>query len=141
MQFGNQRLHAVHGFNNVGARLAEDDHQNRRLAVRHAGVANVLHRILHVSHILQPHYARAVSCDDDVFVIICLEELIVGGDLPGIHRVGQLALGLVRICGAQSRAHLLHPYAQLAQQSWIHLRAHRWLCATAYKDLANPLHL
>ena len=57
-------LHAVDGFDDVGAGLAEDDDQDGRLAVGQAEVAQILHVILDVGDVRQAH-RRAVAIGDD----------------------------------------------------------------------------
>ena len=52
-----QRVHAVDRLDDVRVGLAVDDHEHRRPAVRHAGVAQVLHRVDDVGDVGEPHRA------------------------------------------------------------------------------------
>ena len=47
--------HALHRLDDVGAGLLLDDEHDRRLAVGHAVVAQILHGIDHLGHVAQPH--------------------------------------------------------------------------------------
>ena len=64
---------AVHGVDDVGARLAEDDDQHGRLAVGVAGVAHVFHGIDHVADIGDAHGGAVVIGDEQGLVVDGLE--------------------------------------------------------------------
>ena len=65
---------AVHGIDNVGARLAEDDHQHGRLAVGVSGVAEVFHRIDHVADVGDPHAGAVVIGDQQGLIVDGFEQ-------------------------------------------------------------------
>ena len=75
---GSEREHPVHGVDDVGAGLAEDDDQHGRLAVDQPGVAQVLDRIAHLRDIGQTHRGAVVVGDDQRRIVGRLEQLIGG---------------------------------------------------------------
>ncbi len=83
----------IDGFDHVGAGLAEDDQNDARLAVGHAGVANVVDGIDDLADIRQPHRGAVVPGDDERLVFVRFEELIGGVDGPCVAGIGGLALG------------------------------------------------
>ncbi len=54
----------IHGRDDVGARLAEDDHVDRGLAVEEAGLPHGLLRVDHVGDVLEPDDAAVVIADN-----------------------------------------------------------------------------
>src|ERR1700682_744581 len=64
-QLGQQRRDAVDHLDDVGVRLAVDDHEHRGLAVRHAVVAHVLDAVDHVSKVFQAHRGAVAVGDHD----------------------------------------------------------------------------
>ena len=75
------RANAVHGLDDVGARLAEDDDDHGALAVQIAGGADVLHRVDHIGHVGEPHRRAVVIADDQRLVLVGLRDLVVGDDV------------------------------------------------------------
>ena len=63
LQLRQRGVHASDDVEDIGAGLAEDDHEHGRLAVEQAGVADVLDGILHVGDVGQPNRA-AVAIGD-----------------------------------------------------------------------------
>ena len=82
----NRRAHVIDGRDDVRARLAEDDHQHRRLAVGQAQVSQVRHRILDVGDVLEPQRVAVAVGDDEVPVVGGVIGLVVGIDLPALRR-------------------------------------------------------
>ncbi len=83
---------AVDGLNNVGAGLAEDDHQHGGLAVQITGLANVFHRIDRLAHIADAHGDAVAVGDHQRLVIDGFQDLIVGAHFP--HVAGRRRNGL-----------------------------------------------
>ena len=68
----------------VGARLAVEDDEHRRLAVGEPEVAHVLDRVEHLRHIRQAHRVAVAVGDDEVAVLRRLGRLVVGVDLVAL---------------------------------------------------------
>ena len=84
-----QRHHTIHRCNDVRARLAEDDHHHRGLAVHVAGVVRVLHGILHIGHISQPYRSAILVGNNDGPILRGLGHLIVVVNRVRLLRVAQ----------------------------------------------------
>ncbi len=102
-----QRRYAVDRLDDVRVGLAVDDHEHRRLAVGHAGVAQVLHRVDDLGDVGQLHRAAVAVGDDERQVLGRRLRLVVGVDLPVPVAVLDRALGPVGVRGGERRAHLL----------------------------------
>ena len=111
------------------------------MSVGQPGIAGIFDRVLHVGNIAQTHGTELVAGHDDVLVLVCLEDLVIISNLPGINRIGDFSLGPIRVGRAQRGAYLLHADSQLAQQRGIEFGAHRRACSTAHKYLSYPRHL
>ena len=61
LELRQRRRDAVHGIDDVGAGLAEDDHQHRRLAVGVARIADIFDRIDDLADVGDAH--RRCRCD------------------------------------------------------------------------------
>ena len=94
---------AVHGVDDVGARLAEDDHQHGRLAVGVAGIAQVFHRIHRVADIGDAHGGAVVIGDHQRLVVDGLEDLVVGAHFPDAIAVGEMPFGRVGVGRGRAR--------------------------------------
>ena len=123
-----QRRHrlvdALHGVDQVGAGLAENQHQHRALLVGEPGHPHVLHGVLHVGHVGEPHRRAVVVADGQVPVIARLHQLIVREDVRGRALIGNLALRQVGVLLAQHVAHVLQPEAVAAELRGVQLDAH-----------------
>ena len=69
LQLGQQRAHAVDGLDDVGARLARDQHDHRRLAVEQAQRVDVLDAVGDVGDVLQAHGGAVAPGDDQAAVV------------------------------------------------------------------------
>ncbi len=76
LQLGQRRQHPVHGGDNVGARLAEDDDQDGLFRVYHPGVAQILDGIVYLRDIGQPHRGAVVPGHNQGPVLLRFEQLI-----------------------------------------------------------------
>ena len=71
------RANAIHGVNNVGARLAENRDQDAGLAIGQADVANIGNRIEDVAYIADADRPTVVIGDDQRPVFVGFEKLVV----------------------------------------------------------------
>ena len=69
LQLGQQRAHAVDGLDDVGAGLARDQHDDRRLAVEQAQRAHVLDAVADLGDVGQAHRRAVAPGDDQVAVV------------------------------------------------------------------------
>ena len=83
LQLGEQGADAVDGIDDIGVGLAKDDHHDGRLPVYQPAGPQILHRILHVGNIRQPHRRPGPVGYDEGPVLLGGAELVVGLDLPG----------------------------------------------------------
>ena len=148
-QLRQQRVNIVHRLNDVGARLAEDDDQDRRLTflyriertARKPNHARVFNRILNIRDVVQP-YCRAVFIrDHQRFVLISQLDLIVIRDRPCIDRVRDGALGTVGVCRPERCAHRIQTQSDFVQQIRIHFCTNGRPCRSADKYLSYAAHL
>ena len=146
LQRRQQGAHAVDGFDDVGARLARDQHDHRRVAVEQAERIDVFDAVDHFGHIVQAD-RRAVAPGDD-------QVAVVGGAAPAAGAVpaanrsagaGRLtfdrALGTVGVVGLDRGAHVFGRDAVAVQRIRQQLDPHRRQRAAADLDVAHALHL
>ena len=88
---------AVHGVDDVGAGLAEDDDQHGGLAVRIAGIAKVFDGILRLADVGDPHRRSVAVGHHQRRIVAGLEDLIVGAHLPHAVAVGKCPLGVLAL--------------------------------------------
>ena len=136
-----ERENAVHRLDHVRAGLAENCQQNRGLAVGHARIANVFDGINDVADRFEPHGRAVAPGDDQRAILMSLEKLVAGANAPRMAGVCHLALGPIRICRGERRAHGLHADAIVIQLRGIHLHAHGRASASPDEDLADTFHL
>ena len=137
-QFGFDRVNRV---DDVGARLAVEDHQDRRLAVGEAGVAQVLDGIDDLADIGQFDRGVVAIGDNEAAILLGLARLIVGVDLPVERVVFDGALRAVGVGRGERRAHVLEAHAIFEERLGIELDAHGRQRAPADVDLADALEL
>ena len=113
---GSSRLHRVDGVDDVGAGLAIDDDQHRRLAVGEAGVAEVLDRIDDLADIGQLHRGAVAVGDHQIAVFGGVAGLVVGVDLVMAVAVLDRALRAVGVGRGERRAHVLEADAVFEQR-------------------------
>ena len=140
-QSGQGGLHAVDGLDNVGAGLAEQDHQHRGLAVGETEIAHVLDRIEDLGHVRQPHRGAAPIGDHQRRVIGGLDGLIVGVDLKTALALVDRALGTIGIGRSERRPHIFKPNAVFEHGVRIELDAHCRQRRATDNDLADAADL
>ena len=101
---GSSAFTAVDGVDDVGAGLAVDDDQHRRLAVGEPGVAQILDRIDRPRRRRDSRTARAVAVGDDQRRVVGGRvRLVVGVDLAALVAVLDRALRAVGVGGRRAR--------------------------------------
>ena len=133
--------HAVDRVDDVRARLAEDDHHDRRFAVDVSSRADVFDRIFSCADVTDAHRCAVVIGDDQRLVIDRVHQLVVGADLPSPAANRQLSLRRVRIRVGHGRAHLLEADPVLVQHRRVQLDADRRQRTTADDDLSDATDL
>jgi hypothetical protein len=134
--------HAVHGADDIGARLTVQHHQHGRLVVaREAEVAQVLDRIDDLADVgeLDP---RAVAIrDDQILVLVRDARLIVGVELIALTVTFDGAFGAVGVRRGERGPYVFEADAVVIERCWIQLDAHRRIGRTVDVDLADARQL
>ena len=138
---GQSAFHAVDCIDDIGARLAEQNHQHRRLAVGEAEIAHVFDGIENLRHVRQPHRRAVAIGDHQRRVIGGLDRLIVGIDLKPALALIDGALGTIGIGGGERRAHVFQTDAVFEHGVRVDLDAHGGQCRAADDDLADAADL
>src|SRR5207302_3088302 len=133
--------HAIHGSDDVGAGLAEQDQHDGRVAVGESVVAQVLHRVAQLGDVAEAHGRAVVVADDERKVILRVHRLVVGEDLPALRAALERALGAVGVGGGDRGAHALGVDAVTVHRGQIQLHAHRGQRAAAHRDIPDAVHL
>ena len=109
---GNACLDPLHGFDDVGARLLEDDQQDAALAVLPSGEQAVLRAVDGAADVAHPDGRAVTIGQHDVFVLACARKLVVVVDGVGFVLAVDAALGSVDGGAHQQVAHILqgHPH-------------------------------
>ena len=115
---------AVHGIDDVGAGLAENNDEDGGLAVDEAGRAYVFRGVLDVRDIGQLDGGAIVVADHQRHVVHRLEKLVVGYDVGGGCAIGDLALGTVGILPAQHGGNVLQAETIVVELGRIHVHPH-----------------
>ena len=132
---------ALDGLDDVCARLAVDDDDDRRLAIQVAGSADVLRGVYDVGHIGQADSRAAVIADHQGFVLVRVGDLVIGDDVRGDQVVGDLAGGLMGILQAEHGLDVLQREAHAAELRGIDFHAHGRERASAHAHLPDALDL
>src|SRR5208283_611644 len=140
-QCRNRGADTIHGIDDVGARLTENDDENRGLPVDEAGSAYVLRGILDVGDIGQLHGSAVVVADHQRHVVYGFEKLVVGYDVGAGCAIYNLSLGAVGILPAQHRGNVLQAEAIAVKLRRIHIHAHSRQRTTANRHLPDTLNL
>ncbi len=141
LQEGQGGDHPIDGSDDVGAGLAEDDHQHAGLAVKAAHVVDVGVGILNVGHIAQANWIAVLVGDNQRTIVFRFLELVVGRDHPALAVALQRSLGLVGVFGGDRGAHRLQAETHIVQGEGIGLDANRGLRRSADEDLADAFDL
>ena len=140
-ELGQELLDAVHHVDDIGARLALDVHDHRRLVVHPRRLLHVLGAVHHVGDVGEAHGGAVLVGDDEGAVLGGREELIVGADAERLPRPFEAALGLVHVGLAEHRAHVLEAEAVGRELRRVHLHADGRLLAAADRHQADAREL
>ena len=136
-----QRLHRVHGADDVGARLPVEDDQHRRLAVGEAGVAQVFHPVGDLADIGKMHRRAVAVGHNQGLVVNGLVGLVVGINLVALVADIDAAFRAVRIGAGQRRPHVLEADAVFVDRLRNEIDPHRRQRTAADDDFADALDL
>ncbi len=135
------RANSFHGSDDVRARLAEDDHGDRLLAIRISGRAQILRRINDRRYIRESNCSPVVVAHNQRFVIISVRNLIVCQDVQSPLVVTQLTARFVRVLKTHHRADIRQRHSVTLQFVRDYLDSHRG-CRSACNDhLAHAVDL
>ena len=132
---------AVHGIDDIGAGLAENDHEHGGLAVQIAGLANVFHGIDGVADIADADGDAVSIGDHQRLVIDGVQDLIVGADFQHVGAIRKMAFGNIGVGAAEHGSHGFEADAVLVERGRIQFDAHTGQRAAAHHDLAHAADL
>ncbi len=138
---GQQRRDPVDGLDDIGAWLAIENDENRRLAVGKAGIPQVLDRVDDLGDIGKPNGSFVAISDHQRSVLGRNRRLIVAVDLIAIVADIDRAFRAMRIGGRERCPHILEPDPVFGERAWIDLDAYRRQRAAADRDLADAVDL
>ena len=115
---------AIHGFDHIGAGLAENGKNDGRFAAGEAQVAGIFDGINDFGHVAQAHGSALMARDNQRLIFIGLEELIGVGNGPSLLGVRERALRKVRVGRPQRAANLFQADSVAVQLIGIHFDAH-----------------
>ena len=141
LELGQQAAYPIDGLDDIGRRLPVHYDQDRRLAIGETRVAQVFHRVPDLGDVGEMHRGAVAVGHDERAVLIGLEQLSVGADLPTPIAGAQLSLGAVRVRIAEHRAHLLEPDPVAVQGGRIEVHPYRRQGASTDVHLPDPLNL
>ena len=141
-QLGQQRAHAVDGLDDVGARLARDQHDHRRLAVEEAERARVLDAVDDLGHVVEAH-RRAVAPGDDQSARSRPRAAPASGcrSAAAGSSLSIAPFGRLAFAGLDRGAHVLAADAVAVERERQQLDPHRRQRAAADLDVADALDL
>ena len=131
----------VHHLDHIGARLLGDLHQHGGLAVEQAQIADILHAIADLGHVLQPHRRAIAICDDQGLIVLGKRGAVIGIDLEGLAGLLDVALGAVGIGGADRGAHIFQADAVFVEGAGIELDADGRRRGAVERDIADARNL
>ena len=115
---------AIHGFDHIGAGLAENGKNDGRFAAGEAQVAGIFDGINDFGHVAQAHGSALMARDNQRLIFVRLEELIGVGNGPSLLGVRERALRKVRVGRPQRAANLFQADSVAVQLIGIHFDAH-----------------
>ena len=130
LQLRQQLLDAVNNGDDVGAGLALDIDDDRRLAPHPGGLLRVFGGIDDGGDIGGADRGPIAIGNDDWPVIAALQQLIVGADGVGLAVAVEGALGLVNVGRGEGGAQVFEAQVVGGQLRWIGLNANGWLLAS-----------
>ena len=134
-------LDPVDGGDDIRSRLPADVQVDPRLAVEVGRVARILDRIENIGDIREPDGGAAAIRDDEPPVLRSFEHLVVRGDAPRPVRIAEVAGRHVRICLAESEAHVLEADPVLVERTGIDFDPDARQRSAADIDLADAVYL
>jgi hypothetical protein len=137
LQAGDRAAHCVDGFDDIGAGLLADQHDDRWLAVEQAERALVGHAVLDLGDIAEPDRRVVLPGDDQVAVVGCDAADVVGVDLKMFGVAFDRALGPIRVGRFDRGAHVFQADAITIQRKRHHLDTHRRQRAAADFDFTD----
>ena len=130
-------LDQVDGLDHVGAGLALNGQDDRRLFVDESADLIVLGRFDDVADVADTHRRAVAVGDDQVLVGVRLEQLIVGAEREGLVRTVQRALWLIDVGLHQHVADVFEADAAIGERLRIDLHADGRLLLAADADQAD----
>ncbi len=103
--------------------------------------AHIFHGILDLAQVGQPDRRPVAESHDQIAVLVGLEQLIVGPDLPGFGPIRQLPFGAVDVGVAQKAAYILEADAVFVHRRRVQLNPDRGQRTAAHENRAYALHL
>ncbi len=125
LQLRQQRPHRICHGDDIGARLALDVEDHRRLGVHPGGELDVLGALRHLRHIGEMHRRAVLVGDHQVPVIVGALQLVIGVDGVGARRSVEIALGRVDVGVGDGGAEIVDVEAVGGERTRIGLDAHR----------------
>ncbi len=132
-----QLLDAVDDGDDVGAGLALNVDDDRRLAVHPCGLLRILRRIHDRRNIRSADGGAVAIGDDDRLVVVAGEKLVVGVDGERLAHAVQRALGLVDVRRGNGRAQIFKAQVVGRKLRGIRLDAHRGLLSARDRNQAQ----
>ena len=134
-------LDLPHGFDDVGAGLAVDHQQHRRIIVEEAAIVAVFHAISDLRHVLEAQGGAVLITNQQGLIVLGFLQLIVGLDLPVALAVFQRAFGPALVGIGDGVAHIVQGDAVLIEGLGFQFDAHRRQRTAADLHFAHTRHL
>ena len=141
LQLRQQLLDPVDDLDHVGAGLALDIDDDRRLLIRPGSESRVLCAVDDVGNVGESHRRAVAVGDDHALVFVGALQLIVGVDRRRPRRPVEAALGLVGVGIADRGAHVVEREAVGRQRGRIGLDPHRRPLSAAQRNQPHPRQL
>jgi hypothetical protein len=141
LQLRELRTQPIDRFDDVGARLAINDHQHRRGPVCHPHGPEIFDGRFHRGHIGQLHRPPVSIGHDQRQILLRLSELVVGADFPGAVVAGQLPFRPIHVRTGQDLAHVSESNAVLIQGGRIEIHPDRRQGPASHGDLPDAFDL
>jgi hypothetical protein len=134
LELGQQPLDPIHDLDEVGAGLALDVHDDRRLVAHPRRLPDVLGIVHGVGNVREQDGRAAPERDHQPTVVVAPVELIIGADGVGLLGPVEAALGLVDVGRGDGRAHIVEREAIGREPRRVGLDPDRGLLAAAERD-------
>ncbi len=137
VQLGQDGVDPLDRVDDVGPGLLEDNDEDRRLAVRVTGIADVFHGIRDLRDIPDANRGGVGVSDDQRLVLGGLEKLVVVLNGPGAIAAGEVSLGDIGVRAGQRRADGLQADPVFVQRHGIQFHADAGQGTSADDDLSH----